>query len=388
MMLFEILKKELLSFFRDRKTLLALLLPVLIFPIMFSIAGTQLRAGQESLEQSIPVYCEINSEKSEAQIHQILSAICQIQYVESSAPDEDLKTGRILLAISEIQADNSKQTSKPLRICLTYNMSAAASSSTYSMVKQLLETANIQIAYERLYACGVQDSVFENIVLTEKTVNNNYLLFMMVPMLLAILLTTGGVSIATDSLAGEHDRGTLERIASTSVRMTDILSGKILAIIVVAMISTAITLASYYVSMCIEPEIGEVFGAGSALEKPTFHSILLVLFQSAVYATFIATLLSFVAIVAKSRKAAQSFFAIITLLPSLVSMLILFMSSSKSSYVQMTIPILNYILGLKYAFSGVLTVSQLGVSIVCNLVLAAIFFALSNRLLKSEKYIV
>lgn len=69
-------------------------------------------------------------------------------------------------------------------------------------------------------------------------------------------------------------------------------------------------------------------------------------------------------------------------------MLILFMSSSKSSYVQMTIPILNYILGLKYAFSGVLTVSQLGVSIVCNLVLAAIFFALSNRLLKSEKYIV
>lgn len=99
------------------------------------------------------------------------------------------------------------------------------------MVKQLLETANIQIAYERLYACGVQDSVFENIVLTEKTVNNNYLLFMMVPMLLAILLTTGGVSIATDSLAGEHDRGTLERIASTSVRMTDILSGKILAII-------------------------------------------------------------------------------------------------------------------------------------------------------------
>ena len=68
MMLFEILKKELLSFFRDRKTLLALLLPVLIFPIMFSIAGTQLRAGQESLEQSIPVYCEINSEKSEAQI--------------------------------------------------------------------------------------------------------------------------------------------------------------------------------------------------------------------------------------------------------------------------------------------------------------------------------
>ena len=388
MMLFEILKKELLSFFRDRKTLLALLLPVLIFPIMFSIAGTQLRAGQESLEQSIPVYCEINSEKSEAQIHQILSAISQIQYVESSAPDEDLKTGRILLAISEIQPDNSKQTSKPLRICLTYNMSAAASSSTYSMVKQLLETANIQIAYERLYACGVQDSVFENIVLTEKTVNNNYLLFMMVPMLLAILLTTGGVSIATDSLAGEHDRGTLERIASTSVRMTDILSGKILAIIVVAMISTAITLASYYVSMCIEPEIGEVFGAGSALEKPTFHSILLVLFQSAVYATFIATLLSFVAIVAKSRKAAQSFFAIITLLPSLVSMLILFMSSSKSSYVQMTIPILNYILGLKYAFSGVLTVSQLGVSIVCNLVLAAIFFALSNRLLKSEKYIV
>lgn len=116
MMLFEILKKELLSFFRDRKTLLALLLPVLIFPIMFSIAGTQLRAGQESLEQSIPVYCEINSEKSEAQIHQILSAISQIQYVESSAPDEDLKTGRILLAISEIQADNSKQTSKPLRI--------------------------------------------------------------------------------------------------------------------------------------------------------------------------------------------------------------------------------------------------------------------------------
>ena len=93
MMLFEILKKELLSFFRDRKTLLALLLPVLIFPIMFSIAGTQLRAGQESLEQSIPVYCEINSEKSEAQIHQILSAISQIQYVESSAPDEDLKTG-------------------------------------------------------------------------------------------------------------------------------------------------------------------------------------------------------------------------------------------------------------------------------------------------------
>jgi len=100
--------------------------------------------------------------------------VARIQYVESSAPDEDLKTGRILLAISEIQADNSKQTSKPLRICLTYNMSAAASSSTYSMVKQLLETANIQIAYERLYACGVQDSVFENIVLTEKTVNNNF----------------------------------------------------------------------------------------------------------------------------------------------------------------------------------------------------------------------
>ena len=387
-MLFEILKKELLSFFRDRKTLFALLLPILIFPVMFSIAGIQLREGQESLEQNIPVYCETASEESAARIRQILSVIRQIQYVESIDPDEDLKTGRVLLAISEVPAEGSEQTSPPLRLCLTYNMSAAASSSAYSMVRQLLETANVQIAYERLHAYGVQEAVFENVLLTEKTVNNNYLLFMMVPMLLAILLTTGGVSIATDSLAGEHDRGTLERVASTSVRMTDVLSGKILAIIVAALISTVITLASYYISMSITPEIGEVFGIGSELEKPTAHSIFLVLFQSAVYAAFIATLLSFVAIAARSRKAAQSFFAIITLLPSLVSMLILFMSSNKSSYVQMMIPILNYILGLKYAFSGVLTAGQLGVSCICNLTFAAILFALSDQLLKSEKYIV
>ena len=62
-----------------------------------------------------------------------------------------------------------------------------------------------------------------------------------------LFILTGGSIIATDSIAGEKERGTLETLLTTAVGRSEIVTGKLLSILAVALVITVIQVANLLV---------------------------------------------------------------------------------------------------------------------------------------------
>jgi sodium transport system permease protein len=122
---------------------------------------------------------------------------------------------------------------------------------------------------------------------------------------LAILfILTGGSIIATDSIAGEKERGTLETLLTTAVGRTEIVTGKLLSILAVALIITVIQVANLlvYVGFGVIPT-PESF----ALEV-TWLSAALMLITLLPATALVAAVLLLTSGIARTYKEAQLYF--------------------------------------------------------------------------------
>jgi sodium transport system permease protein len=201
-------------------------------------------------------------------------------------------------------------------------------------------------------------------------------------MMLLMFLLTGGSGVATDSLAGEKERGTLETLLTTAAGRTEIVTAKLLAVIIVALTTTVIQVGNLlvYVGFKIIPA-----GAGfSAAIHPAATALVLVLFLP--LAALSASGLLLVSGHARSYKEAQFLFLPV-FLGGMVPALAAFLPGLTLRSAIAAVPIANVSVAVKEILTGRFDWPMLAVVFVVNAAAAAWLVRLTVRALSTERLI-
>ncbi len=204
----------------------------------------------------------------------------------------------------------------------------------------------------------------------------------MVTALLLLFMLSGGAVVATDSLAGEKERGTLETLLTSGVGRLDIVAAKLLAIFTVALLIACIQVANLlaYVGFHLIPAPEHL----AAAVPPQVAALLLVLYLP--MAALVAAALLLMSGHARSYKEAQLHFFPVFLLGMLPSLAPLLPGITLRSAIVL-VPIANVAVAAKEILVGVIDAPMLLLAWLVNATAACYLAILAARALSNERLI-
>ena len=327
-----ILKKELKELFRDKKSL-AMMLIIPIF-IPFIMIGLSFFLNMQ-MNKPIEEYNKIgfNYELSEEEKEIIKNINIDYSYNTKEELEELYKKGKIDLYI--IKEDNkyiingydNETTSYSKMLVKTY-----LDSYKEYLQKEYLENKKLN-SEEIINIINVE----ENIIVKENFFSSYIINYGFLFIVMAI--TIASTYPATDSTAGEKERGTLETLLTFPIRRKDIIIGKFLSVFISNLLTGLLSLILFFISLVI---------INNSFEIAQETNLILPL-TSMIYAVIVIIAYSFlmsglcISIASKSKtfKEAQSALTPLTFISFFPGM-IAFMMHIKSSVIISIIPFLNY----------------------------------------------
>lgn len=382
--LMTVMRKELLDIFRDRRTLLlALGLSPLLTPLLIIGLGTlgESRArSQTEKPLELPVVGREHAPN--------LIAWLEGQNVVIKAPPKDINAAIANQeedVILRIGADFPEQWRKSLPAPLEIIQDSTRQDAEIPVrrLRGLLGAYGGQTGALRLLARGVSPGTATALQVRQTDLatpeaQRGRLLSFILPYFLIISAFLGGVSLILDATAGERERQSLEPLLATPAPRGAIVSGKIAAACVIALISLLLTLLAFKLGALLSPSVGRQMEVSfMAIAK-----LLLILVPMVFIGT---TLLTYLAAAAKSMKEAQSHMTWLMLLPMLPT-IVLMVNPVKTQLWQFAVPFLaqNQLI-LKVVRGEVITAQQWAVYLATGFGLAAILWFAATRRYQQER---
>ncbi|MBQ2903144.1 MAG: ABC transporter permease [Clostridia bacterium] len=382
-----ILKKELTDIFRDRRSIVTLFIPVLLFPLMYFFMGTQLSGG--NLTENIPCIVDCRTDGDRELYEAIFDGTNMIEEVDIQEDKyTDLKKGGVY---GIIEIDNGK-------ITVVFNQNSTKTLTSMSLINERVVLFSNSLFQQSLVDQDVDfealDSLDYNGAMTDLSEiisdTGNSMMASIAPMMLVMVIMSGGVSVAVDLFAGEKEKGTFESLLTTQVSRLALLMAKFTAILIISLMSMVLSIAAYVISFKLNPSAlgmytGNLNADASDLQIITLPQVLQVLLVCFALSVFAVSVMTFIGINAKTVKEAQSQSSMITIIPTLLSGLTMFMDSANISDASMLIPVFNTIASIKMVFLGTVQPLHIVLSTVSCLAYSGVLWFLCVRMLNSEK---
>ncbi|MDA3814385.1 MAG: ABC transporter permease subunit, partial [Candidatus Cloacimonetes bacterium] len=315
--IFTIYKKEMLDLVRDRRTIItSFVLPILLYPLLMIGFSSMMSRQEIKLEQQdIVIYInDMVHDKTSRELKESLSQIETLQIMDE-APTYNKNTYLDLLQEKSIQAliniDDSLSSSgyRIFNITCFYDETSEISSLTYRKIRDNLNDLEKTLISKRLEKIKINSEILnvveikkQNIAPPEQMVG--FLVGKFLPYLLIILTISGASIIASDLIAGEKERGTLETILVSAARRDELVIGKYLTIITMSIITVLLNLLSMYLSFRhIFMQLGTGMGE---FQLPIGNFALILLLMLPLITLFSAILLS-ISTYSRNIKEAQSY---------------------------------------------------------------------------------
>ena len=320
--IFVIVKKELKRFFTDKRMIMSLILPGVLIFVLYSLMGNFIgKAITPADDYEYVIYVENES----VTLDGYLSTL-GFKYKKVNAPREEaekkLVDKEIDLYVSfskdfdEAGADKAGK-----NVVIEYNSAKSESAKIYSALQTVyMQNSVASVDYNYAINAGVENPDMA----TEEDVVK-MILTMFMPFILMVFLVTGSVSVASESIAGEKERGTIATLLVTPVKREYIALGKIIALTVTSLFSSLVSFVGIMASLpnLLQLEqIGDVTSIDlSVYGASTFVGILGIILITVMMFTMIMSVLS---TFAKSVKEATQFVTpamIVVMLASVTSMI-------------------------------------------------------------------
>ena len=377
-MTLEVIKKEFLKIIRDKRSLLSIFLPLIIFPLIFSFVGTQVEQSHEVLNENILIYSNVDEEDLKVFLPNLNFSI-----MDCDNPEKYLLEEKIYAIVNFENLDISQM---PITVNVIYNATSNLSVEAYSKLMIELNTVNGIIINQNLVNAGVNPDVLNGISVNSKAIETNTFFVMLAPLLIISLLVSGGANVAADIFAGEKERGILERIVVTQVNKNSLLYGKMLVVFTMTILSATISTLAYVLSLSINPNISKMFGSTSTslnLNLASYFQLFTVLLT---FCAFISSVLITISILSKNAKEASSHMSILTMLPSIISLLIVFVVIDTNKWTYM-IPVYGIIVGLKLIFSNAFEWNNYTLLLIAQIGFCIIVTFINQKLIKKNKFL-
>lgn len=320
--IFVIVKKELKRFFTDKRMIMSLILPGVLIFILYSLMGNFIGKAITPADDYEYVICVENESVT---LDGYLSTL-GFKYKKVNAPREEAekklvdKEIDLYVSFSE-DFDDAGADKAGKNVVIEYNSAKRESAKIYSALQTVyMQNSVASVDYNYAINAGVENPDMA----TEEDVVK-MMLTMFMPFILMVFLVTGSVSVASESIAGEKERGTIATLLVTPVKREYIALGKIIALTVTSLFSSLVSFVGIMASLpnLLQLEkIGDVTSIDlSVYGASTFVGILGIILITVMMFTMIMSVLS---TFAKSVKEATQFVTpamIVVMLASVTSMI-------------------------------------------------------------------
>ena len=388
-----IYKKEMLDIVRDRRTIItSFILPILLYPLlMIGFSSMMSRQEMKLEQQGLIIYLNdtIHDETSR-ELTESLSQIETLQIMDEAIVYNkstylDLLQDKSIQALINIEDSLSSSGYKIINITCFYDETSEKSSMTYRKIRDNLRDLEEVLISKRLEKIKINSEILnaveikkENIAPPEQMIG--FLVGKFLPYLLIILTISGASVIASDLIAGEKERGTLETILVSAARRDELVIGKYLTIITISIITVLLNLLSMYLSFQhIFMQVGKNMGE---FQLPIGNFALILLLMLPLITLFSAILLS-ISTYSRNIKEAQSY-QMPLLFGAIMLSMVSFLPGFELNLGFALIPIVNFSLMMRDIMMNNFQLNYLFIVIGSTLVLDVITVYISIKLFHSE----
>ena len=392
-----IMTKELKNMFRDKRTIFAtIILPLVLFPVMFGIIGLITKANEDAKAKAeYTVYVESTLSKSDEltkvidEIHrvgnfEIINGKIDEKVIESDSTTVGLKVGKngdIFIAT------------------VIYNSVKEKSTYAAQKIREALMNLNSELVSAELLSRGINPEELNFVQINDAVVgvsaeNGNVeeakakgqftqMLAMLVPYFLLLYIFAGSMGLGIDTTAGEKERGSLSILLVNQVSRTSIALGKILYLMLMSILTSVLNLVGLVIGLYLEMSFLGEANMPFSVELDAIGYLLL--FITVILLALISSgIIIFIGILARSVKEASGYITPIYMLILLFGISTMQSEGSKAFYYY-AIPFINIIFTMKDIFIGTFSAANFLTMFVVNSALVVLFVYLTARIFNSEK---
>ena len=369
-----ILKKELKEVFRDKKSLsMMLIIPIFIPLLVFGMSAL----FESQVNKDVNEYNRIGFSYDLSVKEEALAKEMDIKVISGTEKElkEDYENGDIDLYVVKnkneyvLNGDDNDTTSYALSLVNSYF-------STYKEMLQRNYLASNNIDSDVLNIITVKENISEEENYFANYIINYAFLF------LIMAITVSATYPATDTTAGEKERGTLETLLTFPIKSKDIIIGKFLSVTLSSIITGIVSLLLMLGSLYLVNGMFKIYDGVNLMLSPM--SILFTVMVIIAYSFLISGLCIAIASKCKTFKEAQSALTPLTFI-SLFPGMIAFMIDIQSTTLLSMIPFVNYTLIFDGIINGNADILQVILMFVSTIVIIGIVLGIIIKQYKSEK---
>lgn len=382
-----IMQKELRRLLGDKRILVnAVLLPGLLIYVMYSFMGSAL-AGMFAPDPEPPQIAVVHMPASISTIF----AATDLPYTELNAADAaeidtiknqiaDKEYDLLIIFPSDFDTlvddfEIKQATMAAPNIDLFYNGADTDSGMVYSQVISLLDAYEATLANK--FDVNSSDQLYD---LASEKDHSGQMFSSLMPLLLTILLFSGCMAIAPESIAGEKERGTISTLLVTPLRRNELALGKIFAITIVGVLSATSSTIGTILSL---PKLTGGVSDGLPLFYTTGDYLLLGIVVLSTVLLFVS-LMSIMSAFAKSVKEAQTYMTPLMVLVMLAGITGMVGDAAQNPLAYL-IPVYNSVQCMSAVFSFEAVQLHVIITVVSNLVYCGALAFILTRMFNSEK---
>lgn len=372
----ETIKKELRATIRDKKSLLMILVTPLLIPL-FIFIFSYLYDDMLNNTKTSTYYIGINYELNDIEKQILKENHLQTKTFSSKSQLTKAFDNNNIHAYI-IKKDNT--------YTIYSNPKSEDSSLAASIITNYLESYNNYLGQNYLNNINADlNSVYNNINYNFKEITgtndlvNLIINFAFIFSIMSITLTA--IYGATDTTAGEKERGTLETFLTFPIKNTELITGKYLAITISCIITSIISTILAITSLTICHNIYNIYKDTIFNFTPWTISLILIIMIS--YSLFISGLAIAIASFSKTYKEAQSSLtplSFLVMIPMFFNIL-----EIKISPILSIIPIVNHTLLINDIILGKINPINIIIMFISTIIYIIILIKFLTKLYKSEK---
>lgn len=373
--LWNILKKELREMFRDKKSLsMMLVIPIFVPLIVLGMSALFEVQANKDIEEYNKIGFAYELSEEEKNIAKELN-------IEVNEGNEDelktkYKNDEIDLYITKdgnkyiLNGNDSDVTTYAKTLMESY----------FNVYKEYLQSGYLQ-------ANNVNPNDVLNIITVEENITEEENMFVSYIrnyafVFIIMAITVSATYPATDTTAGERERGTLETLLTFPIKSRDIIVGKFLAVTIASILTGIISLVLAIISVAIAQNAFSIYEGLNIMFSPI--SILLSVIIIIAYSFFISGLCIAIASSSKTFKEAQSALTPLTFI-SLFPGMIAFMIGVTGTPLLSIIPFINYTVVFTDTSAGNVDWLNIALMVVSTIIYISIVLTYIIKQYKSEK---
>ncbi len=380
--IFKIFKKELDRFFKDRRTLIALIMPGILIYLIYSLMGSFMQDAFMPDEEYVPTIYSVGAPQ------EITATFAAAGY--EFTPSTDIEAEKQQIANDEADiliifpenfvADMLAYVPNPAipapNVEIYYNSASTNSSTAFQTVTAILDSMESSLS-NKFDINNSQDAQFD---LASNEDITGMIFSMMMPMLMMMLLFSGCMAVAPESIAGEKERGTIATLLITPAKRSHIAIGKILALSVMALISGASSTIGTLLSL------PKLMGGAVELSDATYNAADYVMLAAVILSTVLVfiTLISIISAYAKTVKEAGTYLTPLMIMSMLVGLSGM-MGDAATNPALYAIPIFNSVQSMIGIFSFDGNAINVIITVCTNIAFTAVGIFALTRMFNSEK---